>query len=99
MMRRSNAMLDRLRDGLPDVLRAGLAAQVARARPALQHGLDRAHHGVARVLVTEVLEHHGTRPNLADRVRDLLPVDVRGAPVDGLEARRELALGVEVRRW
>ena len=46
--------------------------------------------------MTEVLEHHGARPDLADRVGDPLAGDVGGAAVHRLEHRGEGALGVDV---
>src|SRR5882757_4595484 len=85
-------------DRLSDVGGRSLAADVARARSLGEHALDRAHDGLARVLVSEVLEHHRARPDLSDGIRDVLPGDVRGRAVHRLEYRRELALGVDVAR-
>src|SRR5258706_12528991 len=85
-------------DRLADVAGRGLSADVARARSLGQHALDRAHDGPARVLVSEVLEHHRARPDLSDGVRDVLSGDVGGRAVHRLEHRRELALGVDVAR-
>ena len=51
-----------------------------------------------RLLLAEVLEHLGARPDRADRVRDALAGDVGRRSVHGLEHRRELPLGVQVAR-
>src|SRR6267154_209510 len=85
-------------DRLADVAGRGLAADVARARPLGQHALDRAHDGLARVLLAQVLEHHRAGPDLSDGVRDVLSGDVGGRAVHRLEHRREFALGVDVAR-
>src|SRR6266853_1787796 len=85
-------------DGLADVAGRGLAADVARARPLGQHAFDRAHDGLARVLVSEVLEHHRAGPDLSDGIRDVLPGDGGGRAVHRLEYRREFALGGDVAR-
>src|SRR6266853_4463982 len=82
-------------DRLSDVAGRGLAADVARARSLGQHALDGAHDGLARVLVSEVLEHHRARPDLSDRVRDVLSGDVGSRAVHRLEHRREFSLGVD----
>src|SRR5437660_1040177 len=83
-------LTDRLRDGLAHLFRARLPTHVARSRTFANHRLDRAHDGLARLLVTEVLEHHRARPDLPHRVRDPLPGDVRRGPVHRLEHRRVL---------
>src|SRR5258708_30748157 len=85
-------------DRLSDVAGRGLAADVARARTLGQHALDRAHDGLARVLVSEVLEHHRARPDLPDRVGDVPARDVRRRAVHRLEHRREFAFRVDVAR-
>src|SRR4051794_32128316 len=89
--------LDRTRDGLPYIGCVAGPAQVPRARTFFQDGLDRAHDGIPSILVPEMLEHHRARPDLPDGICDLLAVDVRRAAVHGLEARRKLALRIEVR--
>src|ERR687898_1953060 len=50
----------------------------------------------ARFSVADVLEHDGTGPDLAYRVRHAPAGDVRGRAVHRLEHGRELAFGVEV---
>src|SRR5882762_11730798 len=85
-------------DGLSDVAGRGLAADVARARSLGEHALDRAHDGLARVLVSEVLEHHRARPDLSDGIRDVLARDVRRRAVHRLEHRREFAFRIDVAR-
>src|SRR5687767_5181475 len=66
---------NRLGDGFAHVLGARRPSHVARARAVLQHALDRRHDRIARGLLPQVLEHHRTRPDLADGIGDLLAVD------------------------
>src|SRR5438128_1634261 len=54
---------------------------------------------VATIVAHGVLEHHRGRPDLADRVRDALAVDVGRRAVDGLEQRGKHALRVDVGGW
>ena len=79
--------------------RAGRAAQVRRARPvAGQRALHRGQHRVGRVLLAQVLEHLGARPDRPQRVGHPLARDVGRRAVHRLEHRRVLALGVQVGR-
>src|SRR5258708_17702891 len=85
-------------DSLSDVGGRSLAADVARARALGEHALDRAHDGLARVLLAQVLEHHRARPDLSDGGRDVFSGDVRGRAGHRLEHPREFGLGVCVSR-
>src|SRR5258705_12011030 len=80
-------------DRLFDVAGRGLAADVARPRSLGQHALDRAHDGPARVLVSDVPEHHRARPALSAGDPDVLSGDVGGPAGDPLVHRRDLAAG------
>src|SRR6185503_3805325 len=75
------------------------AAEIRRAGGAglrIEHRLDRPYDGGARLRMAEVLQHHGRRPDGADRVGDALAVDVGRRAVHGLEERRKGAFGVDV---
>ncbi len=74
------------------------AAHVAGAGTVPQDGFDGRHDGAGRIPVAEVIKHHGTRPDLADGIRDPPAVDVRRRAVHRLEARWVFPLGVEVGR-
>src|SRR4051812_34865711 len=87
----------RLRDRLSQLFRRSLSAHVARPRAFGEDALDGPYDRVAGVLVTEVLEHHRARPDLADGVRDALSGDVGRGPMHRLEHRGELALRGQVR--
>src|SRR5688572_4629040 len=87
---------ERFCDGLTEVRGGSLAAEVRRLRSLREHGLDRLEHCGTGVLATEMVEHHRAGPDLANRVRDLLPIDVRRRAVHRLEQRRVDALGVQV---
>src|SRR5207245_5560425 len=76
-----------LRDRLSHLRCAGLPAHVARARPFPDHRLDRAHDGVAGLLVAEVLEHHRAGPDLPRGVGDPLAGRGRRTPVPGPATR------------
>src|SRR5882724_9440559 len=95
---RTSNKLHRRGDRLADVLSRGLASDVAGARAFGEDALDRAHDGLARVLVAEVLEHHRAGPDLSDGIGDVLAGDVGRRAVDRLEHRGELALGIDVAR-
>ena len=47
-------------------------------------------------VLAEMIEHHGTGPDLADRIGDALAGDVGGGAVHRLEHGGELAGGVDV---
>src|SRR5260370_21756086 len=88
-------------DGLRNRLAAregiGVAAEVAGAQRLLaEHALDRVYDGAAGVLLAEVVEHHGARPDLADGIGDALPGNVGRGAVNRLEHRRVLAFRVDV---
>lgn len=77
--------------------------QVAGVRPFLEDCLDG---GKDRIVgapagaftLTEEIEHHRPRPDRADRVGDVLSIDVGCGAVHGLEQRGKAALRVEVGR-
>ena len=74
-----------------------LPAEVGGAKRSLgQHLCDGSHDGFARFSIPEVLEHHGTGPDLAYRVRDVPAGDAGGRAVHGLEHGRKPTFGVEV---
>src|SRR5512138_643589 len=76
LSRRCSRRGERGGDGLPDLVRARLAAEVSGARPFPHDRLDGGEHVGRGARMAEVVEHHGARPDLADRVRDALPGDV-----------------------
>ena len=77
-------------DRTADVACLGAPTQIGRARRAGvgEHGLDCGDDTPGGLRLAEVIEHHGGRPDLTDRVRDALSRDVRSGTVDGLEHRR-----------
>src|SRR5919199_4921957 len=76
---------------------ARLPAEVRCAKRGLGQDLcDGSHNGFARFGVPEALEHYGTGPDLAYRVRHAPASDVGCRAVYGLEHGRELTLRVEV---
>src|SRR3954462_1865592 len=88
---------DRGGDGGAEILRAGIAAEIGGAGTALGEDLcDRSLDGGCRVGLAEMVEHHRARPDLADRVGDAAPRDVRRRAVHRLEHRGVFALGVDV---
>ena len=46
--------------------------------------------------LAEMFEHHRARPDLADRIGDALPGDIRRRAVHRLEHRRKFALGIDI---
>src|SRR3984893_6588812 len=86
---------DRRRYCRTEVVGPGIAAEIGRARAALgEHFGDGALDGRGRRGLTEMVEHHCARPDLADRVGDAAAGDVRRRTVHRLEHRRVVALGV-----
>ena len=90
-----------MRDGYAKPLGHGLAAgdgvggaaEIAGAQLRIgQHLLDRGDDRGGGVLLAEMLQHHRARPDLADRIGDALPGDVRRRAVHRLEHRRKIAL-------
>src|SRR5699024_11422603 len=63
-----------------------------------QHGFKGSDDSVGRRLVPQVFQHHGTGPDLADRVGDALAGDIRSAAVYRFEQAGELAFGIDVGR-
>ena len=64
-----------LGDGLANVLRARLAAQIGGAGPAtlgVQDRLDRGQHRIVRGAVTQEVQHHRATPNLTNGVGNAL---------------------------
>src|SRR5262245_10952281 len=83
--------LERVENGLRDVARAGLAAEIGRPGPASgEHLLDGADDEIVARARAEMIEHQRARPDRADRIGDALALDVRRRPVDRLEHRRML---------
>src|SRR5690606_18164037 len=77
---------DRFGNGLAGLDCAGAAAEIAGARAAVrEHGLDRRFDRAGGLELAEMLKHHGAGPDLADRIGDTLPGDVRRGPVHRLE--------------
>src|SRR5262249_19213681 len=63
--------LDCLGDRLAARNGVGVAAEVASAQsPLREHALDRFYDGAAGFPFAEMIKHHGTRPDLADRIGD-----------------------------
>src|ERR1700731_4317977 len=88
---------DRGGDRGAEVLGPGVAAEIGRARAALGENLgDGALDGRGRRGLTEMVEHHCARPDLADRVGDPAAGNVRRRTVHRLEHRRVVALGIYV---
>jgi len=70
--------VQRVGDGLSAGGGVGSAAEIAGAELLLgQDLLDRLDDRGRGVVLAEMLEHHRARPDLADRVGDALPGDVR----------------------
>ena len=75
---------------LPQVTVSAGPFKIARAQLVLrQHDFDRLDDGLGRFRLAEMLQHHRARPDLADRIGDALPVNIRRRAVHRLEHRRE----------
>src|SRR4030095_4851721 len=75
------------------------AADVGRAWRAtcgMQDFFYRRPHGGMRLLVPQELQHHRATPDLADRIGDVAPGDVRRGAVHRLEERGKFPVWVEV---
>ena len=69
----------------------GRATEIAGAQFLLgKHALDRLDDGGRGFALAEMLEHHRPRPDLADRIGDVLPGDIRRRAVHRLEHGREI---------
>src|SRR3984893_13470711 len=87
----------RIRNCATDLLGAGRATQVGRARSVAQHHLDSGDDGSGRVRMAKVLEHHRSRPDLPDRVGNVAAENIRRRAVDRLEHGGKIPFGIEIR--
>ena len=68
-----------------------------------QRGFDRLKNGVMRCLICGITlaqknQHHRTGPDHADRVGDILAIDIGRRTVHRLEQRGKFALGIDIGR-
>src|SRR5882724_8074179 len=95
----TGSSLDRGGDRGAEVLGPGVAAEIRRAGPALgEHLGDRPLDGSGSSTLAKMLEHHGSRPDLADRVGDAAAGNVGCRAMHRLEHRGVFARGVDVAR-
>src|ERR1035441_2351646 len=88
---------ERVGDGFARGRGIGGAAYVAGAAGFVdQGGFDGFQDGGAGFDFAEVIEHHGSGPDLGDGICDAFSGDVRGGAVDGFEERRKAAFGIDV---
>src|SRR5215831_17626171 len=91
------ASAQKLNERLPKLPAGGLSPHVCRTHVGLRkQSLDGAEDGGGSLLVAQVLQHQGARPNLANGVGDALAGDVRSAAMHRLEHRRKLTLGIDI---
>src|SRR5580704_8692916 len=95
--RRKAGSADRRRYCRTEILGPGIAAEIGREGTAFgEHFGDGALDGRGRHGLTEMVEHHCARPDLADRVGDPAAGNVRRRTMHRLEHRRVVALGIYV---
>src|ERR1700756_5962844 len=81
------------------VLRAGVSPDIRGANLSLgQNRRNRFLDGISRFRDTEMLQHHGSGPNLPDGIGNAFTSDIRGRTVDRLKHRRVFLFGIEICR-
>jgi hypothetical protein len=63
-----------------------------------ENGFDGACDCVGRILMTQMLQHHCTRPDWRNGIGDILSENIACRPMDRLEHRREFSLVIEIGR-
>src|SRR5215475_11189524 len=55
-------------------------------------------HGIGCPFLSQVAQHHCSRPDLTDRIGDSFSSDIRSGAMDRFEHRRKLPFRIEIRR-
>src|SRR4051812_48603038 len=87
-----------VRDGCPEVDSGPFAAHVRGQRSGFrsQYSFDCVDDCFSGLRLAEMIEHHGSRPDLTDGIRDSLPRNIRRGSVDRFKHGWKFAFGVDV---